>query len=163
MDFLIRFSRYFLKCFCLVKAIGVTEVNWWKISRTLMILWGMLNFNTHDRSQATIRRTLVGVRAPFHRPLSHITGLKCLRDEYEGCHSDRHIARSCTPRCPCPTWQDEIDVSNNVPEVKTPGTNIQEQSKKGHGMQWVSPLTPNQAWTWGRNCRTERAGSHWTT
>lgn len=30
----------------------------------------MLNIYPHDRSQAAVRRTVVGVRTPFHSPLS---------------------------------------------------------------------------------------------
>lgn len=42
------------------------------MSQTLMILWRMLhrNFHRRNRSQAAVRRTVVGVRTPFHSPLS---------------------------------------------------------------------------------------------
>ena len=111
-----------------------------------MILWGMLNINLHDRRQAAVRKTVVGVRTSFHSPVITIRELRRFCGKYEGYRSDGDIGRSSTPRCHHLTQQDEVDVSSNVPEETTTGPSHQEQSKKGRGMRWkASLLTPNQA------------------
>ncbi|XP_031586314.2 piggyBac transposable element-derived protein 3 [Oreochromis aureus] len=87
-----------------------------------------------------------GCEDQIPQPSQLIRGRKRLRDEYEGCRSDRDIARSRNTRRHSWTQQGEADVSDNVAEETTPGPSHQEQSKKGRGRRWkASPLTPNQA------------------